>query len=180
MRKHGLARRLREERHLPPKPAIWALSWGCCPCQEKATSTSCSLTGVPQPVSSHSHRTSPEITEKKTNKQTKHPVKNPVSAHPQQPESEVRSLFPSGKKKLQRSKLIFFQLLLSGSKFWICLLWICCPLLCVRSGNGGGLDCDHDIWLYRTLFSLLNEHHFTKYVWKGRICFQTAGLPIHH
>lgn len=180
MRKHGLARRLREERHLPPKPAIWALSWGCCPCREKASSTSCPLAGVPQPVSSHSHRTSPEITEKKqTNKQNTQwriqpqPIPNNLSR-------KFGLCFLQEKKNLQRSKLIFFQLLLSGSKFWICLLWICCPLLCVRSGNGGGLDCDHDIWLYRTLFSLLNEHHFTKYVWKGRICFQTAGLPIHH
>lgn len=56
------------------------------------------------------------------------------------------------------------------NKFWISLLWICCPFLCVRNRNGRGLECDLDIWVYCSFYQLLNYYHFTEITSEREAC----------
>ena len=56
------------------------------------------------------------------------------------------------------------------NKFWISLLLICCPFLCVRNRNGRGLECDLDIWVYCSFYQLLNYYHFTEITSEREAC----------
>lgn len=56
------------------------------------------------------------------------------------------------------------------NKFWISLLLICCPFLCVRNRNGRELEYDLDIWAYCSFYQLLNYYHFTEITSEREAC----------